>query len=67
MQKQQHARNTTKEITGHLMGGMGNLLFIVATCYALSKNNNSSLIFYSNTWNDKRKILLNTTCLKTFN
>jgi len=66
MQKQQHARNTTTEITGHLMGGMGNLLFIVATCYALSKNNNSSLIFYSNTWNDKRKNIIKYNMFKNF-
>ena len=66
MQKQQHARNTTKEITGHLMGGMGNLLFIVATCYALSENNNSSLIFYSNTWNDKRKNIIKYNMFKNF-
>ena len=44
-----------KEITGHLMGGLGNLLFIVATCYALSKNNKSTLKFYTKIWNDKRK------------
>jgi len=66
MQKQQHARNTTTEITGHLMGGMGNLLFIVATCYSLSKNNNSSLIFYSNPWNDKRKNIIKYNMFKNF-
>ena len=66
MQKQQHAKNSTTEITGHLMGGMGNLLFIVATCYALSKNNNSSLIFYSNPWNDKRKNIIKYNMFKNF-
>ena len=55
-----------KKITGHLMGGMGNLLFIVATCYALSKNNNSSLIFYSNPWNDKRKNIIKYNIFKHF-
>jgi len=55
-----------KEITGDLMGGMGNLLFIVATCYALSKNNNSSLIFYSNPWNDKRKNIIKYNMFKNF-
>jgi hypothetical protein len=48
------------------MGGMGNLLFIVATCYALSKNNNSSLIFYSNPWNDKRKNIIKYNMFKNF-
>jgi hypothetical protein len=66
MQKQKHAKNSTTEITGHLMGGMGNLLFIVATCYALSKNNNSSLKFYSNTWNDKRKNIVKYNMFKNF-
>ena len=36
-----------KEITGHLMGGMGNLLFILATCYTLSKKYKSTLKFYT--------------------
>lgn len=34
-----------KEITAHLMGGMGNLLFIVATCFALSKNIKQNYVF----------------------
>jgi hypothetical protein len=55
-----------KEITGHLMGGMGNLLFIVATCYALSKKNNSSLIFYTKPWNDKRKNIIKYNMFKNF-
>jgi hypothetical protein len=62
----QTKHNTKKEITGHLMGGMGNLLFIAATCYALSKNNNSTLIFYSNPWNDKRKNITKYNMFKKF-
>ena len=47
-----------KEITGHLMGGIGNLLFIVATCYSLSKKYKSTLKFYNKIWNDKRKNII---------
>ena len=65
MQKQQQYAKT--EITGHLMGGMGNLLFIVATCYALSKNNNSSLNFYTKMWSDsKRKNIIKYNMFKNF-
>lgn len=62
MQKQ----SGKKEITGHLMGGMGNLLFILATCYALSKNNKSTLKFYTKTWNDKRKNIIKYNMFKNF-
>jgi hypothetical protein len=55
-----------KEITGHLMGGLGNLLFIVATCYALSKNNKSTLKFYTKIWNDKRKNITKYNMFKNF-
>ena len=56
-----------KEITGHLMGGMGNLLFILATCYALSKNNKSTLKFYTKMWNDnKRKNIIKYNMFKNF-
>ena len=37
-----------KEVTAHLMGGLGNLLFIVATCFALSKKYKTKLRFYCN-------------------
>jgi len=56
-----------KEITGYLMGGMGNLLFIVATCYALSKKYNSTLKFYSKMWSDsKRKNIIKYEMFKNF-
>ena len=65
MQKQQQYAKT--EITGHLMGGMGNLLFIVATCYALSKKYNSSLNFYTKMWSDsKRKNIIKYNMFKNF-
>jgi len=46
-----------KEITAHLMGGMGNLLFIVATCFALSKKYKTKLRLYcnSNLWRDSKR------------
>jgi len=46
-----------KEITAHLMGGMGNLLFIVATCFSLSKKYKTKLRFYcnSNVWRDSKR------------
>ena len=67
MQKQQHVKNAKTEITGHLMGGMGNLLFIVATCYALSTKYNSSLIFYSKMRTDsKRKNIIKYNMFKKF-
>jgi hypothetical protein len=62
MQKQ----SGKKEITGHLRGGMGNLLFILATCYALSKINKSTLIFYSKPWNNKRKNIIKYNMFKNF-
>ena len=63
MQKQ----SGKKEITGHLMGGIGNLLFILATCYALSKNNKSTLKFYTKMWNDnKRKNIIKYNMFKNF-
>ena len=56
-----------KEITGRLMGGMGNLLFIVATCYALSKKYKSTLKFYTKLWNDnKRKNIIKYNMFKNF-
>lgn len=56
-----------KEITAHLMGGIGNLLFIVATCYTLSKNNKSTLKFYTKMWNDnKRKNIIKYNMFKNF-
>ena len=55
MQKHKEPGTEKKEITGHLMGGLGNLLFIVANCYALSKKYNSSLIFYSKMWSDSKR------------
>jgi hypothetical protein len=63
MQKQ----SGKKEITGHLMGGIGNLLFILATCYALSKINKSTLKFYTKIWNDnKRKNIIKYNMFKNF-
>ena len=49
-----------KEITGHLMGGLGNVLFIVATCFALSKKYKVKLRFYSNenTWRDSKRRMI---------
>jgi len=46
-----------KEITAHLMGGLGNLLFIVATCFALSKKYKNKLRFYChpNLWRDSKR------------
>lgn len=46
-----------KEITAHLMGGMGNLLFIVATCFALSKKYKTKLRLYCNStlWRDSKR------------
>ena len=55
MRKQHNAKNAKTEITGYLMGGMGNLLFIVATCYALSKKYKSTLKFYSKMWSDSKR------------
>jgi len=63
MQKQP----SKKEITGHLMGGMGNLLFILATCYTLSKKYKLTLKFYTKTWNDnKRKNITKYNMFKNF-
>jgi hypothetical protein len=46
-----------KEITAHLMGGMGNLLFIVAASFALSKKYKTKLRFYCNSdlWRDSKR------------
>jgi hypothetical protein len=46
-----------KEITAHLMGGMGNLLFIIATSFALSKKYKTKLRFYCNSelWRDSKR------------
>lgn len=46
-----------KEITAHLMGGLGNVLFIVATCFALSKKYKTKLRFYChpNLWRDAKR------------
>ena len=46
-----------KELTGHLMGGLGNVLFIVATCFALSKKYKVKLRFYChpNLWRDAKR------------
>jgi hypothetical protein len=63
MQKQ----SDNKEITGHLMGGIGNLLFILATCYDLSKKYKSTLKFYTKMWNDsKRKNIIKYNMFKNF-
>ena len=60
-------QNGKKEITGHLMGGMGNLLFILATCYTLSKKYKSTLKFYTKIWNDnKRKNIVKYNMFKNF-
>jgi hypothetical protein len=56
-----------KEITAHLMGGIGNLLFILATCYHLSKKYKSTLKFYTKMWNDnKRKNIIEYNMTKNF-
>jgi len=46
-----------KELTAHLMGGLGNVLFIVATCFALSKKYKVKLRFYChpNLWRDAKR------------
>jgi len=67
MKKQQDSKNANTEITGHLMGGMGNLLFILATCYDLSKKYNSTLKFYTKMWTDsKRKNIIKYNMFKNF-
>jgi hypothetical protein len=49
-----------RELTGHLMGGLGNILFIVATCFALSKQYKVKLRFYSNenVWRDSKRRMI---------
>ena len=49
-----------RELTGHLMGGLGNVLFIVATCFALSKQYKVKLRFYSNenVWRDSKRRMI---------
>ena len=55
-----------KEITAHLMGGLGNMLFIVATCFALSKKYKVKLRFYCNpnVWRDAKRRMVQ--CYKMF-
>ena len=55
-----------KEITAHLMGGLGNVLFIVATCFALSKKYKVKLRFYChpNLWRDAKRRMVQ--CYKMF-
>ena len=55
-----------KEITGHLMGGLGNVMFIVATCFALSKKYKAKLRFYcnANVWRDDKRRMIQ--CYKMF-
>ena len=55
-----------KEITAHLMGGLGNMLFIVATCFALSKKYKVKLRFYCNAsvWKDAKRRMMQ--CYKIF-
>jgi len=55
-----------KEVTAHLMGGLGNMLFIVATCFALSKKYKVKLRFYcnSNVWKDAKRRMIQ--CYKMF-
>jgi hypothetical protein len=55
-----------KEITAHLMGGLGNMLFIVATCFALSKKYKVKLRFYCNpnVWRDVKRRMIQ--CYKMF-
>jgi hypothetical protein len=54
------------EITGHLMGGLGNVLFIVASCFALSKRYKAKLRFYcnANVWRDDKRRMIQ--CYKMF-
>ena len=49
-----------KELTAHLMGGLGNVLFIVATCFALSKKYKVKLRFYChpNLWRDSKRRMI---------
>jgi len=55
-----------KEVTAHLMGGLGNVLFIVATCFALSKKYKVKLRFYcnANVWRDAKRRMIQ--CYKMF-
>lgn len=55
-----------KEITAHLMGGLGNVLFIVATCFALSKKYKVKLRFYCHpsVWRDTKRRMIQ--CYKIF-
>jgi len=55
-----------KEVTAHLMGGLGNMMFIVATCYALSKKYKAKLRFYcnANVWKDTKRRMIQ--CYKMF-
>ena len=55
-----------KEITAHLMGGLGNVLFIIATCFALSKKYKVKLRFYChpNLWRDAKRRMVQ--CYKMF-
>jgi hypothetical protein len=55
-----------RDITGQLMGGLGNVLFIVATCFALSKKYKVKLRFYSNEnmWRDSKRRMIQ--CYKMF-
>lgn len=55
-----------KEVTAHLMGGLGNMLFIVATCFALSKKYKVKLRFYCNpnVWRDVKRRMIQ--CYKIF-
>ena len=49
-----------KEVTAHLMGGLGNVLFIVAACFAVSKKYKVKLRFYcnSNVWRDAKRRMI---------
>ena len=55
-----------KEVTGHLMGGLGNVMFIVASCFALSKKYKAKLRFYcnANVWRDSKRRMIQ--CYKMF-
>lgn len=55
-----------KELAGHLMGGLGNVMFIVATCFALSKKYKAKLRFYcnANVWRDSKRSMIQ--CYKMF-
>jgi hypothetical protein len=55
-----------KELAGHLMGGLGNVMFIVATCFALSKKYKAKLRFYCNAsvWRDDKRRMIQ--CYKMF-